>query len=231
MNTARHTARTAGFIYLVVIITGMFSLAYVPHKLIDWNDSRTTFNNIAASTSLFRMGIYSSVICYVAFLFLPLLLYRLLRGVSESYARTMAILAVVSVPISLNNLQYKYAALALIIKNPHSQGMPMEDLQGKLMLNLQHYNDGMLLSMVFWGLWLFPFGVLVYRSGFIPKLWGILLMLGCIGYLINFSGKTLIENYSQIGPGAYIAILPAAAEIGMCAWLLFYGLQKTKDGK
>lgn len=69
------------------------------------------------------------------------------------------------------------------------------------MFSLHLYNDGILLATVFWGLWLFPLGLLVYRSGFIPKFLGVLLMFGCLGYLINFTGNTLFENYSNIGVG------------------------------
>ncbi len=231
MNTNKNTARVAGLIYLIVVITGMFSLAYVPKKLIDWNNSTVTFNNIDASPSLFRLGIYSSVLCYVTFTFLPLFLYKLLRTVNEFQARAMVILALLSVPLSFNNLQHKYAALTLTGKVPFLQNISAEDLQSKLMFSLHQYNDGILLTTVFWGLWLFPFGLLVYRSGFMPKFLGVLLMLGCIGYLINFTGNTLLENYYQIGIGKYMGMLPAFAEIGTCFWLLFFGLQKKRNGK
>jgi hypothetical protein len=231
MNTNKNIARTAGFIYLIVIITGMFSLAYVPQKLIDWNNSKVTFNNITSSPSLFRLGIYSSVLCYVAFTFLPVFLYRLLKTVNESHARAMVILALLSVPLSFNNLQHKYAVSTLTGKEFLLQNISIEDLQSKLMFSLHQYNDGILLTTVFWGLWLFPFGLLVYRSGFMPKILGVLLMLGCIGYLINFTGNTLLENYSQIGIGKYMSMLPAVAEIGTCFWLLIFGLQKKKNGK
>lgn len=231
MNTKKNTARIAGLIYLVVVITGMFSLAYVPQKLIDWNNSKATFNNITGSPFLFRLGIYSSVVCYVAFTFLPLVLYKLLRAVNESQARAMVILALLSVPLSFNNLQHKYAALTLTGKESFLPNISIEDLQSKLMLSLNQYNDGLLLTTVFWGLWLFPFGLLVYRSGFIPKVLGVLLILGCIGYLINFTGNTLLENYSQIGIGKYIGMLPAAGEIGICFWLLFFGSKAMANGK
>lgn len=231
MKTNKNTARAAGLIYLVVIITGMFSLAYVPQKLIDWNNSRVTFNNITASPSLFRLGIYSSVVCYVAFTFLPLTLYKLLKTINEFHARVMVILALLSVPLSFNNLQYKYAALTLTGKASFLQSISIEDIQRKLMFSLHQYNDGILLATVFWGFWLFPFGLMVYRSGFIPKFLGVLLMLGCIGYLINFTGNTLLDNYSQIGIGKYIGMLPAIAEIGICFWLLFFGLKAKRNGK
>lgn len=221
----------AGLIYLAVIMTGMFSLAYVPKKLIDWNSGAITFNNITAFPFLFRLGIYSSVLCYIFFSFLPLFLYKLLRTVNESHARAMVILALLSVPLSFSNLQHKYTALTLTGTELLQQNASIEDLQNKLMFSLHQYNDGILLTTVFWGLWLFPFGMLVYRSGFIPKFFGILLMSGCIGYLINFTGNTLFENYSKTGIGNYTRILPAAAEFGICFWLLFFGSKAKENGK
>ena len=221
---------TAGFIYIIVIITGMFSLAYVPQKLIDWNNARVTFNNIVASPGLFRMGIYNSVLCYAAFTFLPLYLYRLLRTVNEPQARAMVLLALLSVPLSFSNLQHKYAVLALTGKGPILPDIPIADLHEKLMFSLHQYNDGVLLSTVFWGLWLFPFGLLVYRSGFMPKILGVLLMLGCVGYLINFTGHTLFEHYAESGIGNYISMVPAVAETGICFWLLYFGMKTKKDG-
>lgn len=231
MNANKNTAGAAGLIYLVVISTGMFSLAYVPQKLIDWNNSSVTFNNIIASSSLFRFGIYSSVVCYTAFIFLPFFLYKLLKAVNESHARAMVVLALLSVPLSFNNLQHKYAALTLTGKESFLQNISIEDLQNKLMFSLHQYNDELLLATVFWGLWLFPFGLLVYKSGFIPKLFGVLLMFGCVSYLINFTGNSLLENYSTIGIGKYVGMLPAIAEIGICFWLLFYCLKSKEDGK
>jgi len=231
MNTHKKTARAAGVIYLVVVITGMFSLAYVPQKLIDWNNGAVTFNNMITHPSLFRIGIYSSIICYVAFAFLPLFLYKLLRTVNESHARAMVILALLSVPLSFSNLQHKYAAITLTGNKSVLPAISTEELQSQVMFSLHQYNDGILLATVFWGLWLFPLGLLVYRSGFMPKFLGVLLMLGCIGYLVNFSGNTLSENYAQTGIGTYIRKLPAVAEISTCFWLLFFGLTNKDKWK
>ncbi len=209
----------------------MFSLAYIPQKLIDWNNSRATYNNIIASPYLYRLGIYTSILCYIAFTFLPLALYKLLRTVNESQARAMVILALLSVPLSFSNLQHKYAALTITGKEAFLQNTSVEDLQSQLMFSLHQYNDGILLATVFWGLWLFPFGLLVYRSGFIPKILGILLMLGCVGYLINFTGNTLLEHYAEIGIRKYMGMLPAIAEVSICLWLLIFGIQTKRNGE
>ncbi|KYP13678.1 DUF4386 domain-containing protein, partial [Flavihumibacter sp. CACIAM 22H1] len=156
MNTTKKKAGVAGLIYLAVIITGLFSLAYVPNKLIDWNNSSITFNNIKNAQSFFRIGIYSSVLCYLFFSFLPLALYNLLKTVNETQARTMVLLALLSVPLSFNNLQHSYTALLLTGNDQMIKGTEVDALATKLMFSLHQYNEGILLITVFWGLWLFP---------------------------------------------------------------------------
>lgn len=230
MNTNRKNIMMAGFVYLIVIITGIFSIGYVPKKLIDWNDSTNTFQNIRESIFLFKFSIFINVICYLAFSFLPLLLYRILHNVNEFYARAMVVLALISVPSSISNLQNKYAIARIIDNGTSLEGHTFNEMPGKIMYALYQYTDGLLLITVFWGLWLFPLGLLVYKSGFLPKFLGILLMLGCIGYLANYSGNTLIENYSNIGIGKYISMVPAIAEISTCFWLLLFSIKTKSNG-
>ena len=81
----------------------------------------------------------------------------------------------------------------------------------------------MRLIHIFSGLWLFPFGYLVYKSNFLPKIFGILLMVGCLGYVINFFGRTLLPNYSELGISSYISLPASIGEIGICLWFLIVG--------
>lgn len=231
MNARKNTALLAAFVYLVVIITGMFSMAYVPDKLVDENNWQSTFENIKAYRFLFKLGIYTSVICYVAFIFLPLILYKLLKTVDSSYAKAMVILALLGVPVSFNSIQFKFDILRLTGGNHSVHQAPLIDLQNRLMFSFQQYNYGLMLASVFWGLWLYPFGSLVYRSRFMPKFLGVLLILGCLGYLINFTGRTFVENYADTNVGNYISLLPAVAELSICFWLFYYGLKKQRNGQ
>ena len=168
MIANKKIARISGLLYLIVVLTGIFSLAYVPKNLFIWDDATKTLENISSSELLFRFSIISSVICYTAFLFLPILLYKLLRDVNTTYAKIMVILAMISVPISFSNLQNKLAILSLIRKENYLSNYSSAELETKVMFYLNQYDNGILLSMLFWGLWLFPFGYLVYRSGFLP---------------------------------------------------------------
>jgi hypothetical protein len=228
LGTNKFTARLAGLIYLIVVITGIFSLAYVPLTLIDWRDAAKTFQQISASETLFRASLVSSAICYIAFLLLPFVLYKLLNSVNETAAKLMIILSVVSVPISMLNLQNKYAVLTFIKGSDFLKNFDQSQIQAQMMLFLENYDIGILILHIFWGLWLFPFGWLVYKSGFLPKVLGILLMLGCVGYLISFIGHTMSENYSG-SLIANIASKPSAfGEIGTCLWLLIRGINENQ---
>lgn len=225
LGANKNTARLAGLIYLIVVLTGTFSLAYVPSKLIVWSDAAKTFQQIAESQTLFRMSLVSSVICYVAFLLLPFVLHFLLRSVNEIAAKLMIILSVVSVPISMLNLQNKYAVLTFINGTDYLKIFDESQIRSQMMLLLENYDSGILIVSIFWGLWLLPFGFLVYKSGFLPRILGVLLMLGCVGYLINFVGNTMFENYG--GLISNIASKPQAfGEIGTCLWLLIRGINE-----
>lgn len=226
LGANKRTARLAGSIYLVVVVTGIFSLAYVPSKLVDWSDAAKTLAQITESQTLFRLSLVSSTICYAAFLLLPFVLYRLLHTANEIAAKLMMIFATVSVPISMLNLQNKYAVLTLINDTTYLRSFDASPIHSQMMLHLENYDSGILIVSIFWGLWLLPFGYLVYRSGFLPRVLGILLMLGCVGYLVNFVGNTMFENFGSTLI-SNIASKPAAlGEIGTCLWLLIRGINE-----
>jgi hypothetical protein len=174
------------------------------------------------------MGIVSGIIAFLAFLVLPLILYKLLHGVNEVYAKIMVIFALISIPISFVNMLNKFSVLSLINKPEYLQQMGEIPLQTQVMLYLEHYNNGIEISQIFWGLWLLPFGYLVYKSGFLPKLLGVLLMLGCFGYLITFFGGFLFPNYLQTTLSDIISIPASVGEIGICIWLLIMGTNRLK---
>ncbi|MBD1384288.1 DUF4386 domain-containing protein [Mucilaginibacter rigui] len=225
MGANKKTARIAGLLYLIVVITGTINLGYVPGKLIVWDNAQATFNNIIASETLFRLGILSGLICYTAFLLLPFVLYDLFKAVNKTYAVLMVVLAVVSVPISFVNLLNKFAVLSLIGKAAYLKVFTTAELQSQVMLHLRYYSNGNQLAQIFWGLWLFPFGWLVYKSGFLPKILGVFLMAGCFGYLINFTGGFLFHGYSDTAISSYITLPASIGEIGTCLWLLIMGIK------
>lgn len=228
MKSNKKLARIAGLLYLGVVITGIFSLMYVPSTIIVEGNASLTFQNITSQESLFRLWIVSGLLCYTFFLFLPLVLYKLLKPVNENYAKLMVLLAVISVPIFFLNAQNLFNVLSLVSSANSYLGFSVEQIQSQVMLYLNQYDNGLRIVHIFSGLWLFPFGYLVFKSGFLPKFLGILLMLGCFGYLINFLGNSLISNYSEIGIASYIQLPASLGEIGICFWLLIMGVKENK---
>lgn len=228
MTINKKLARITGLLYLGVVLTGIFSLMYVPSKLIVEDNASLTFQNITSQESLFRLWIVSGLLCYTFFLFLPLVLYKLLKPVNENNAKLMVLLAVISVPIFFLNAQNLFNVLSLVNGTNNYLGFSVEQIQSQVMLYLNQYDNGLRIVHIFSGLWLFPFGYLVFKSGFLPKFFGILLMLGCFGYLINFLGNTLISNYSEIGIASYIQLPASLGEIGICFWLLIIGAKENK---
>jgi hypothetical protein len=223
------SGRTAGLIYLIVIATGILSLAFVPSQLIVSGDPARTVENIAASQGLFRFDIASGFICYVAFLFLPLAFYRLLSHVSQSGAMLMVLLAIVSVPIALGNLVNKLDVLTLLSGKAYLAHYSVDQLNAAVMLSLARYDSGVLVAKIFWGLWLLPLGYLVFRSDLLPKVLGILLMLGCFGYLVDVFGATLFSEYSSTNIARFARVPASIGEIGTCLWLVIFGASKRAE--
>lgn len=218
------TARLAGLLYLGVVITGLISLLYLPSQLLITGTPSERVEQLTASVMLLRYWIVSGLLCYTLFLFLPLALYKLLSPVQENYARLMVLLGVMSVPVYFSMIPNLLGVLSLVSDNPH--GLPAPQLSAQVMLYLDQYHQGMRVVHIFSGLWLFPFGWLVYRSGFLPKILGVLLMAGCFGYLINFLGNTLLPGYSAMGLSSYISLPASLGEIGTCLWLLIVGVRR-----
>jgi hypothetical protein len=229
MEPSKQTARTAGTLYLIVVLAGIFSLAYVP-SVTDRQAGRRRRPSRRSRTSenLFRLGIVAGIACYTAFLLLPFALYKLLHRVHQTAAILMVVLGAASVPFSLYNLVHKMEVLTLVGSEPFLQAMTIDERQTQVMLHLSSYDNGIRLVSVFWGLWLLPFGYLVYKSGFLPRMLGILLMAGCFGYLINFIGGLLFPSYAASGIGRFVSLPATFGEIGTCLWLLVIGIKKTR---
>lgn len=229
MTSENRLSRLAGLLYLIVVVTGIFSLAYVPSQINAANDPAATANNIVMHESLFRFGIASFMIEQVAFLLLPLVLFRLLRSTHHTAAVLMVALAVASVPIALVSVGYRLDALALLTDVRFGQAFAPDQLQAMAALSLEAYGNGLLVTRLFWGLWLLPFGYLVLKSGFLPKLLGILLMLGCLGYMLNVFGELLVPHYSDTLVSNHAGMPAAIGEIGTCLWLLLVGARRPQS--
>ncbi|GLQ48462.1 hypothetical protein GCM10007862_35130 [Dyella lipolytica] len=225
MDTNKKTARLAGLLYLVTVITGIFSLIYVPSRISAHGDATLVVANIVTLEPLFRLGIAAGALGYVAFLILPLALYKLLSPVDKNAAVLMVALAVACVPIYFVAIANQLDVLSLIDGDKYQKLFTSDQLRARVMLSMDAYDNRVFISEIFWGLWLLPFGYLVFKSGFLPKLLGVLLMLGCFSYLIDYFGRMLFPGHTVPS----LVMLPASlGEIGICLWLVILGIRKPK---
>jgi hypothetical protein len=225
MESTSKVARSAGLLYLINIVTGIFSLEYVPSKIVVSGDPAATFNHLVASESLFRAGVAADVVAHAAFLLLPLVLYRLLGAVNRWAAVAMVALAVVSVPVDLVAIANQMDALTFLHDATVQHTLTTDQMHVAVRASLDAFDNKIVIAEMFWGLWLFPFGYLVFRSGFLPRLLGIFLMIGCFSYLISFFAQVLNPGYDVPD----FVMWPAAiGEIGTGLWLLVIGVRKRE---
>ena len=221
MNSTKKTARIAGLLYLVNGITGFFGIVYVPSKLIVSGNAAATANNILASERLFRMGIVSELICAAEYVFLLWALYRLFSGVNKTHASLLVILGLVFIPIMCLNTLNEIAALMLVRGADFLSVFDKLQLEALAMVLLNVHRYGYIIGSIF-GLWLFPFGLLVFRSGFLPRFLGILLIAAGFGYLADCFTPLLLPSYAEI-VGRIASIPLTLGEPAIILWLLIRG--------
>jgi len=221
MNSTKKAARVAGLLYFVFSLFGVFGLLYVPSVIIVHGDAAATTHNILARELLFRSGIVSNLIGQTGFIFVALALYRLFKGVDKNLASLMVTLFVVSVPIAMLNELNQIAALTLLRGDHFLSGFQKPQLESLAMLFLDLHGSGFLIAEIFWGLWLVPFGVLVYKSGLLPRILGVLLIVACFGNLAESFTSLLLPRYEHF-VYRFTGIL-TAGELPIIFWLLIRG--------
>src|SRR5882757_1389881 len=221
MSSIGNPGRFAGLLYLLGSIPGFFALLYVPGKLMVHGDPTATAHNITASETLYRLGIFADLAGQTIFIFVALALYHLLKGVNQRHALLMLVLLLISIPIAFLNELSSVAALSLARGADFLSVFdePQRIALMRLFLNLR--GAGFDVAGIFWGLWLYPLGLLVYRSGFIPRILGVLLMLNTFTFPVNSFTSLLWPQYEHIvsrwmRPFGF-------GELALMFWLLIMG--------
>lgn len=184
--TQKQIVKILRVLYPVWFLLGIFSILYVPSVLIDFSNPIETANKIRENTLLFRLGIASSLLTQILYIIIPFFLYLLFKNLDRVSSILMFILAITSVPITMYNESKKLMVLDII------------DRPNELIGLLNSHNYGLEISTIFWGLWLFPLGWLVYKSEYFPKIIGISLCIGGFGYLINSFLKILFPDFNGL---------------------------------
>jgi len=223
MNSQKKTARLAGLLYLILAIMGSYGLMYVPSQIMIRGDAAATANNILANEFLFRTGIVSDLISQVIFLLVVWVLYRLLKQVNEHQARLMSALVIIGIPIAFLANVFKITAL-MILKGGILESFEPKQIQDLVAMLLKTGSYSTQMVQLYWGLWLIPFGLLVYKSTFIPRILGIFLVINGIAYIILSFTFLLFPDYQTIVFKFSMPFL-FLGEIPIILWLLIKGVK------
>jgi hypothetical protein len=222
-QSPRKTARMAGLFYLIFILTTVLA-TYVRSQFIVSGDAATTANNILASQGLFRVGFVTELVSAVFFLLAAWSLYVLLKPVNKNLALLFLLLNLGGVAVECINVLNLYAALQFLSGANYLTAFQTGQLQAMAMSYLNLYTNGFLIAQIFFSAWLLPLGYLVYKSRFLPKFLGLLLILDFFGNMSWFLQGFLLPNYGILAyPGNVISFI---AEISLTLWLLIMAVKE-----
>ncbi len=223
MPPTKKDARVAGLLYLLMTLTGFFTLMIVPAKLFVRGNAAATAANIVAHESLFRIDVVVGLVSVVCFVLTALALYRLLHGVGQPHAVVMVVLVLVQAPQAFISEVAHLAALVLARGGEFLAVFDQPQREALAMLCLRIDGQAALVSQTFWGLWLFPLGLLVWRSGFIPRVLGGWLIANGFAYLAtSFTGLLLPQHLDLVSK---ITLPILLGEVAFTLWLLIVGVR------
>jgi len=220
----KKTARLAGILYLIWIITGLYSIFYLPSQINIRGDAVTAAQNILSHELLFRASIIIDLISSTIWVFMVLVLYRLFKSVNERQARLMVALVIVQIPAVFIMEAFNITSL-MIFKGKILKTFELGQRQDLAMLFLKINEYGVLTLELFWGLWLFPLAILVYMSRFLPRFLGIWLIIDGFALLVLSFTALLLPQYKDI---VFKIAFPAMlGEFAFMLWLLIKGVKNN----
>jgi len=216
----------AGFLYFIYFVIHIFADMIGRSKLIVFGDSATTAKNIMASAWQFRIGVMCDLLAAVLFLLTAWALYVLLKPVNNNLALLFLLLNLAGVAIQCSSDLFLFASQLLLSGADYLKVFQADQLQALAMLFLYLYKNGFMIAQIFYGAWLFPLGYLVFKSGFLPRILGIVLMIHCVAWLMTSLQFFLFPGFDAI---KYVSWpLGFIAEFGLTLWLLIMGVKDQK---
>jgi hypothetical protein len=228
-NSIQRIARIAGALYLLIAILSIPIHFLIPAQLIVAGDAGTTANNIMASEGLFRTGIGIELVLLLSEIVLSVLLYVLFKPVNKTLSLVAAVSRLAMTTIHGVNLLTHFIVLLLLSGASYLTVFAPNQLHALVMVFLEAYDYGFTVGIVFLVLHALILGYLIFKSGYFPKILGVLFIVASFGYLIDGFSHVLIANY-QKGP-VYLALPITIAEIAFPLWLLIKGVNVEQWGK
>ena len=219
INSPQKTARVAAFVFLIIFFLGMSTELFIRPGMIVPGDAAATVRNIAASKALFRLSLVSDLIRQVLLIALPLVLYQLLKPVNKTIAALMVIFALVGVSISMLNELNHFAVLLLSSGAGYLTAFKADQLNALVMFFLELRKYGTYIPQIL-SFWVLLLGYLVFKSGFLPRILGILLMFGGLCYTAAAVLFFLFPNFDTVILGLFAFI----GEALFYLWLLIKGV-------
>ncbi len=225
MTSNKNTARLAGLLWLLVAVTTGFSLGYVRSKLIVFADAAATATNIVGSATLFRAAIVSSVLTQIFLLFLGLTIFRLFKGTNKTLATVLLASVLVGVAIGVVNSLNNLGAIVVLTSPDYLKAFQPEQINALAMTFLRLGNFGIGLYEIFTACFLFSLGLLIVRSRYLPRVLGILLMIGACAFPINTFTKILIPQFHPALITQLTMLFNAFGPLATILWLLIKGVE------
>jgi hypothetical protein len=226
MNALKKNARVAGFFYLLYFLLFFLADNGVHSTSVGTDTAAQVASKIVKSEWLFRIGFVSFLFAALFFLLAAWALYRLLKTIQPDLALLFLLLNLVGVSIKCVSLLFELAAMMLLSGADSFKAFQADQLLALAILFLDLYKNGFLIANLFFGVWLFPLGYLVYKSGFLPRILGILLLIDGVAILIWFFQAFFFPAYGFISyPFLAVSFI---AEASLCLWLLLKGVRENK---
>lgn len=223
VNSIQKTARFAGVLYLIITIAAIVAHYYVPSNIIVPGDATATANNIMASETLFRVGgIGSELIILLSEIVLSVVLYELLKPVNKTLSLLAAVSRLAMTTIHGLNLINYFFVLLLLGGAGYSTIFGPDQLHALVMLFLDAHSYGFTIGIAFLTLHVFILGYLIFKSGYFPKILGVLFVAAAFGYLIDSFALLLSTSYETTP--VFLALPIAISEIAFPLWLLIKGV-------
>lgn len=226
MTSAKTTARVVGFLWLLASAAAGFSLLYVRPKLIPAGEAAATVDSIRAFESLFRVGIASNILGQIIWLFLGVMLYQLFKGIDRALAMVCSAALLVGAGVGTVNSLNNIGALIVSTKPDYLKAFQPEQLNALALTFLRLNNAGIGLVELFTALFLFSLGLLIVRSEYLPRILGILLMVGACAFPINTFTKILIPQFYPVLMTQATMALNAFGAPATMLWLLIKGVNE-----
>ena len=226
MESSLKPTRLAGLLYVIVVVAGVFTLKIVPDQIIVPGDAAATADHLRASETLFRFAMLIDLLAEVLFLIVVIALYRFLRDVHEGLSTLMVVFAAISVPIALVAVSLEIAAVSVVGDSDLVSALGRSQLDALAAVLLRVHGEALLVDEMLWGLWLFPLGILQLRSGFVPRLVGVLAIVGGAGFLVDFGTSLVAPDVANAVAG--VTSLAQAGEMATIVWLLVARSRPTR---